>query len=1095
MTLSRPFVALFVVLNVALLAACGGSDGGDGGGSAGGGGGGGSGTVASITVTPESLNLSVGTTDALSAIARDATGNVVSGVTFAWESADSAVASVTNGVVAGVAVGSTTVRARVGSVVSNAAAVTVAGGGGGPPTGPVVSITLTPDLLNITVGATGAVSAVPKDAAGNVVGGVTFTWESSDSAVASVANGVVTGVAVGSTTVRARTGSVVSNAAAVSVGPAAVITSITVMPERATVSLGATATLRAIAEDEYGYGVDGLTITWESADGAVASVASGIATGVAVGTTTITARIGSVVSNAVALTVVPPPVAGAVASITITPDLAAVDVGATAALSAVPRDSAGNVVGGVILTWESTDDSVASVANGVVTGVSEGSTTINARAGSVISNDVDLSVTGPPLPSEPPPVVVSITLEPPGVNIEQGTTALFRAVARDAGGNVVDGVTLIWESANGAVASVSDGVATAVAAGSTTITARVGSIFSPAAALTVNLAAASAPRPACGPGTGNWTSLAASVAQVRVWYDASRPADQMQAQEIIAAMDGAIWPTLIATLGFKEPLADMAVACNGGDGRLDIYVVPGLTQRGVTTPAAPAANASEVFIAIKDGLAGDTLRYTVTHHFMHAIEWSYTMAAPQASYGWMRNALANWAVEAVYPGNPVLLADASCLMNSNFLSITSQAAGSCAGDTSRGRDHGAYLLYQYIGRTNGNTKVRELLAATQTMTNALTAIDSLVTGGLRVLWPKFAKTLWNQPPVTDAGRPAYRNWDGNTGEPVLAPDRPTTVNGNRGNLAEASTSLSDVVANVSTRYYRFTFSETATRTLMFHNTFYPLFKAGKKVSVQALWRAAGGPWVEENWTAKEWIGFCRDAKAQRLEELVIIVASGEVGTATQVDAATKPTFKRNNIGCWGYQGTARRTTVSASWDAGSIVVNSTPLYNLQLNLGGTGTQFNDSIRWRVPIAAPIYRTSNWLLAEAYSDGGCSYQLNASGTSTTLTLGGDGFGSIVINNFAESLPAAVRREQFALLGTVRGAYTANAGSQRFDTHTGTITGPQPDCGTSYRSGPGMFMLTNITAGSGPVVRLDGNLFGSFVEGDSTFNWNLHPLSEP
>jgi GNAT superfamily N-acetyltransferase len=602
-------------------------------------------------------------------------------------------------------------------------------------------------------------------------------------------------------------------------------------------------------------------------------------------------------------------------------------------------------------------------------------------------------------------------------------------------------------------------------------------------------------RPTCSTSAA-WGNVAGSVAPVRVWYDKTRSADLTQARAMIAALDTKIWPTLVGTLGFKAPQSDLPLACDGGDARLDLYIVAGLGSRGATIAESASLRQSSTYVLLRSGLSGGALDYQLTHQFMHAVMWAYSMAADQPSYGWMRNALANWAVEAVYPGNATLLADATCLMNSNFLSITSRSTGACSASTSRTRDYGACLLYQYIGRTAGKTKVRELLAATATRTTALDAIEALVTGGLRTLWPKFAKTLWNKAPVTNAGRPAFRNWDGQTAVPQLAPDHPTTVNANRGALAEASTSLSDVVANVSTRYYRFTFSDTTTRTLMFRNSFYPLYKAGKKVSVQALWRAEGGNWVEENWSAKEWIGFCRDRKAQRLAELVVIVASGEVGSVTMVDAATQPTFKRNNIGCWGYAGTASRTDKHGSWSSGSIVVSSTPRFDHSTS----GGQYNDAAtgRLRVPIAAPLFRSAGWTLAEAYTDDGCNYALNRSGTGSSTVVGGNAFGSIVINNFAESLPGTLRQQQAALVGTVRGAYTANAGSTLFGL-TGTVTGPQPRCGTSYESAPSMFVLSNENAGSGPVVRLDGHLAGSRVAASgsdtTTWTWDLAPLREP
>lgn len=615
---------------------------------------------------------------------------------------------------------------------------------------------------------------------------------------------------------------------------------------------------------------------------------------------------------------------------------------------------------------------------------------------------------------------------------------------------------------------------------------------------TTRVQAAAATRPTCA-ANATWASLAGASARVRVWYDKSRAGDLTQAQAIVAAFDNTIWPTLVTSLGFKAPLSDLALACDGGDNRLDIYVVAGFGSLGATYPESASPRQSSSFIVVRSGLTGGVLQYTLAHQFMHAVMWSYLMAADQLSYGWMRNALANWAVEASFPGNPTLLADASCHMNSNFLSITSRAAGSCPTSTTRTRDYGAYLLYQYIGRTAGNTTVRNLLAATTTQTSALAAIEAVLPGGRRALWPKYAKTLWNKVPITNPGRPAFRNWDGLTAVPVLAPDHPTTLNANLGGVSEASTALAGSVANVSTRYYRFSFSDVATRSLMFRNTFYPLYKAGKAVSVQALWRPAGGAWVEENWTAKEWIGFCRDAKSQRLAELVVIVASGEIGSVTQVVAAPAPTFKRNNIGCWGFSGSAKRTDVNGSWSSGKIDVTATLLFDYKPN-GLASLQYNDAAtgRLRVPIAAPLFRRAAWTLNEAYSESGCSYQLVASGTDTSIVLGGLGFGSIVINNFAESLPASLRQQQVGVVGSKRGAYSINAGSQRFGL-VGSVTGPQPDCGTQYSSAPAMFTLTNSEPALAPVIALDGRLKGSWVASSSPdsviFTWDLAPQREP
>lgn len=609
---------------------------------------------------------------------------------------------------------------------------------------------------------------------------------------------------------------------------------------------------------------------------------------------------------------------------------------------------------------------------------------------------------------------------------------------------------------------------------------------------------ADAARPACT-AAAPWASLAGNVANVRVWYDQASAADLAEAQAIVAAFDGDIWPTLVTDLGFQAPLGDLPLTCDGGDDRLDVFVVAGLARLGRTTPESASPNQSIAYLEIASGLTGAELQYAVAHYFMHAVQWSYLMASPQLSYGWMRNALANWAVEAVFPGNPTLQDDASCHMNSTFRSIDVVSAGPCASDATRTRDYGAYLLFQYIGRTAGNAKVREILAATTVSLTGLDAIDTNVTGGLRTLWPKYAKTLWNKLPVTRGNRPAFRNWDGLRTVPAYAPDRPTPVDGNLAGTREASTTLSKSVANVSARFYRFTFTDPGTRSLMFHNTFYPLFKAGKKVSVLAMWRTEGGTWVEENWTSKEWIGLCRDAKSQRVSEIVIVVASGEVGTTTQVVAATAPTLKRNNIGCWGFSGTAKRTDVLGSWSSGSIVASSTLLYDYRPN-GMASLQYNDAAtgRLRVPISAPLFRSSAWSLAEAYTESGCSYSLNANATDLSVFLGGMAAGNLVINNFAESLPTTLRNDQYAVVGAKRGAYLIQSNSNRFGL-PGSVSGPQPDCGTQYQSAPALFVLSHASAPQAKVVALNGNLKGTFASSSSpdsvVFEWDLAPLREP
>ena len=128
-----------------------------------------------------------------------------------------------------------------------------------------------------------------------------------------------------------------SDTAVVTVTPAAVA-SVTLSPPSATVLVGQTVQLSATTKDSAGNVLSGRTVTWTSGNSSIAAVsASGLVTGVGLGSATITATSEGQSSTAsITVTNVP------VASVTVTPASATVQVGRTVQLTATPRDSSGN---------------------------------------------------------------------------------------------------------------------------------------------------------------------------------------------------------------------------------------------------------------------------------------------------------------------------------------------------------------------------------------------------------------------------------------------------------------------------------------------------------------------------------------------------------------------------------------------------------------------------------------------------------------------------------------------------------------------------------------------------------------------------------
>jgi uncharacterized protein YjdB len=147
--------------------------------------------VASVTVSPASASVQAGQTQQLTATLKDANGNVLTGRTVAWSSNNTTVATVNGtGLVTAKVAGSATITA-MSEGQSGTAAMTVT------PV-PVASVTVTPATAGVTVGSTVQLTATPKDANGNPLTGRVITWQSSNSAIASVnGSGLVSGAAAG----------------------------------------------------------------------------------------------------------------------------------------------------------------------------------------------------------------------------------------------------------------------------------------------------------------------------------------------------------------------------------------------------------------------------------------------------------------------------------------------------------------------------------------------------------------------------------------------------------------------------------------------------------------------------------------------------------------------------------------------------------------------------------------------------------------------------------------------------------------------------------------------------------------------------------
>ena len=141
--------------------------------------------------------------------------------------------------------------------------------------------------------------------------------------------------------------------------------------------------------------------------------------------------------------------------------------------------------------------------------------------------------------------------------------------------------------------------------------------------------------------------------------------------QIVADEIEHIWTVETGLFG-RVPPSDGSIdsGCNGGDGTLDITIVPtgtwlateGATPRGITAAFNEGCVATPSHILIRS-LTIDTrldpgiddpeitrkrVRDVLAHEFFHTIEFGYGHSTPCEDFKWLGEATANWAIDLVY---------------------------------------------------------------------------------------------------------------------------------------------------------------------------------------------------------------------------------------------------------------------------------------------------------------------------------------------------------------------------------------------------------------------------------------------------------------
>jgi uncharacterized protein YjdB len=386
---------------------------------------------------------------------------VLPGRVVRWSAQTTAVATIDSvaGLLTGVGTGSSQITALSEGVSAHVTA-TVS-------TAPANSVVLSPNVSQVDVGQTVALSAVVTDALGQQISGPVVTFTSNKTNVASVTSQsgataqILAGPTAGTATITGTSG-VATGTATIIVSPVGV-DSVSISAPHDTLTPGQFETLTATPFDSSGNPLSGRVLTWQSSNTTVATVdGSGGVTAHASGVVVIFAATGGVRGSLAMFVNLAP-----VGSVTIVPAVDTLNVLGQIQLTATVRDLGGNIISRTG-TWYSTNTSIALVnATGRVAGLAAGTTSIIDSVGGKADTNTTVVLAS----------VASVVVYPtPDTIYATGAsnTVQLRDSTKDAGGGNLVGRPVTWTPSSGGVATTNaSGLVTATnsSAGTAAITA------------------------------------------------------------------------------------------------------------------------------------------------------------------------------------------------------------------------------------------------------------------------------------------------------------------------------------------------------------------------------------------------------------------------------------------------------------------------------------------------------------------------------------------------------------------------------------------------------------------------------------------------
>jgi hypothetical protein len=397
--------------------------------------------------------------------------------------------------------------------------------------------------------------------------------------------------------------------------------------------------------------------------------------------------------------------------------------------------------------------------------------------------------------------------------------------------------------------------------------------------------------------SSDWTTI--RTANSDIWYRAADAGAESAANNLAAEIE-TIWAKE-TDLMERYPRSDSDRTTNGGDGNLDIFVLPtflapnghvdGKTQGVAIAYPFGSESTAPAYILIRVSAAAtpEGARAVLAHEFFHVLAANTSLQQTRGSYRWLNEATATWMEDYVYP---TTINNYEQLYAFNYFFTTYKQSIERASDDG----YGDYLFLFYLARSS-SPQVNHLIWNYVSSMSSIQAVQSAIPGGFEGSWPQFALDCWNQPSVDK-----FKQWDNLSNglvDKIASPYIELTAGGGSASLPSRS------VNPRAMDYAYVKVTNDAIKRIEIQNQI-PVSNSGSP-KVQAWIKLADGTTRVDDWTQKTRVVFCRDKASDHITDLLILYTNGTGASDGDAFVWNPGKVIYDTAGCAGYDGTVHET--------------------------------------------------------------------------------------------------------------------------------------------------------------------------------------------